>query len=122
MGGRFRVTRGRSTIMSDMRHVRALVDGIWLLLAGAAVLLAGMNLAGAIADAHYDPHENRAPAAIVVMAVLAAILSVLAPRAAIRWHRRSLDRAPAGGGIALTVAAYFALFLAALVELASGPL
>ena len=105
-----------------MLRTRRIVGVVWLLVAGFVVLISLLNLWGSIDNAHYDPHENRSPGAIVALAVVTTLVSVAALRAAVRWRRTEPGHRGALGGGLLTVMAYFLLLLDAVVEIASGPL
>ncbi|HWX73682.1 MAG TPA: hypothetical protein VNZ05_00150 [Solirubrobacteraceae bacterium] len=102
--------------------MRVLGYSVWLAAATLLAAIAGLGLAGAIANSSYDPHTNRDPAAQITIAALALCTGLGALSFAIRGLRGR--RGPNGlvAGLALTVTTALLILLLALVELLSGPL
>jgi len=94
----------------------------WLAFVSLLALLAAAELVSGIVHSAYDAHENRAPAARIVLAALTLTASLLAATAVFQRLRGGKHPLRLGGSIAVTVLAVLLLLLLGLADIASGPL
>lgn len=85
-------------------------------------LWAGASLVGSILNSGYDPHEDRAPAARIAIAAIAAAVSLAAVATVVKRLRGADGQEGLLAGLLLSAAAVLLIVLLAIVDLASGPL
>jgi hypothetical protein len=106
---------------SFRQTARLVASSVWLLVVTVLALLASVGLVGAVIESGYDPQENRAPVARIVVAVLACCAALPALALAAQRLLGKTNRSFALEA-ALALAAALLIFLLAIVEIASGPL
>src|SRR5205085_10551813 len=94
----------------------------WVLLAGLLALIAAIDLVSSIANAHYDPHENRSPVGLIVIAAIGAAAATGALSSALGTARGRLTRIGVRAGLVLTSATVALILLYTVAAIASGPL
>jgi drug/metabolite transporter (DMT)-like permease len=85
-------------------------------------LVAGAGLVGGVLNASYDPHENRAPEARIVIAAIATAVGLAAVAVVVKRLRGAEGRGGLLAGLLLTAATVVLIALLVIVDLASGPL
>ena len=98
---------------------------VWIVLRvlGSALLLAlaAVALVTSIANGHYDPQQNRAPAARIVLAAIAVIPALVALRFALPAADAAHPRRRIAAGTGMVFLALFFLLAWLIIELSSGP-
>lgn len=99
---------------------RLFLSSVWVLVAVAPTLIAGVALVESISESRYDAHENRAPEARIAIAAIATVVGLAAVTVAVQRLRGREGRLALLVGLVL--ATLLLIALDAIITLASGPL